>query len=196
MDVHIITLRNKLFRLSWKIVWFLLASWSPVFMHKWRILILKVFGGNVSFSSYVYPNVKIWNPKNIIMGHKSCLGPNVDCYNVAMIKIGDYATISQKTYLCSASHDYDQLNVSDNFIDLLVGPIVIEDYVWIAAEAFIGPNKIIRNGSVILARSVVTKNTEAMGVYGGNPMKYIRDRKSILGDNTIISKPSSIKTQQ
>jgi putative colanic acid biosynthesis acetyltransferase WcaF len=184
VNVHTITLSNKIFRFVWRLTWLLLAAWSPVFMHRWRILILKLFGGKVCYSSYVYPNVKIWNPKNIIMGRKSCLGPNVECYNVAMIQIGDYATISQRTYLCSASHDYDQLNVTDNFINLLVGPIVIEDYVWIAAEAFIGPNKIIRNGSVILARSVVTKNTEIMGVYGGNPMKYIRDRKSILGNSS------------
>ena len=149
-------------------------------MYKWRTLVLNLFGGKAHYSCHIYPNVKIWNPKNIIMGHKSCLGPNVDCYNVGLIKIGDYATVSQKTYLCTASHDYDQLNVVDNLMDLLVGPIIIENYAWVAAEAFVGPNTIIRNGSIVLARTLVTKNTEIMGIYGGNPMKYIRDRKSIL----------------
>ena len=180
MRVHNITAKNKIFRLTWKLTWLFLAAWTPVFMHRWRVLLVRLFGGNVCFSSCIYPSTTIWNPKNIVMGTKSTLGPYVDCYNVALVSIGNYATVSQRTYLCTASHDYDQPVVTDNIMNLLIGPIVVEDFAWIAAEVFVGPDKIIRNGSIILAGSVVTKSTTPMGVYGGNPVKHLKDRKSIL----------------
>ncbi len=180
MKVHRVSVQNKIFRLIWNLVWLLFASWTPVFMHKWRIIILRLFGGRACFSCSIYPDVKIWNPRNLTMERKSALGPGVQCYNVDQIQIGRYATISQRTYLCSASHDFDQLVVTDNIMDLIVGPIEVQDFAWVAAEAFVGPNTTIRRGSVVLARSVVTKDTSDMGVFGGNPMKFIRVRKSSL----------------
>lgn len=180
MQVHQLTLSNKIARLVWRSTWMLFAAWTPVFMHRWRVLLLRFFGGQASYSSYIYPSVKIWDPKNIILGHKSTLGPDVDCYNVSMVDIGDFVTVSQKTYLCTASHDYDQAIVTNNLMDLIVGPIIIKDFAWIAAEVFVGPDRTIGYGSVVLARSVVTKNTLERGVYGGNPMRHIRDRKSVL----------------
>ncbi len=182
MQIHHITLANKISRLIWKVTWILFAAWTPVFMHRWRVLLLRIFGGKACYSSCIYPNVKVWDPKNIILGHKSTLGPDVDCYNVALVEIGDFVTVSQRTYLCTASHDYDQPIVSNNLMDLIVGPIIIEDYAWIAAEVFVGPDRVIGYGSIVLARSVVTKNTLEKGIYGGNPIRHIRDRKSVLSN--------------
>ena len=177
-----ITISHRIFRGLWNLNWILLAAWTPVHFHRWRALLVNIFGGQVAYSSYIYPCVKIWDPRNLSMAERSCLGPGVECYNVAKIVIGKYATISQKTYLCSASHDYDQAVVRNNRMDLLIGPIVVEDYAWVAADAFIGPDRVIGFGSVVLARCVVTKDTESMGIYGGNPMKYIRNRESALVD--------------
>ncbi len=162
--------------------WILLAAWTPVFFHRWRALLVNLFGGQVAYSSCIYPSAKIWDPRNLSMAERSCVGPGVDCYNVARIIIGKYATISQKTYLCSASHDFDQATVTNNLMDLIIGPIIVEDYAWVAADVFIGPDRVIGFGSVVLACSVVTKDTESMGVYGGNPMKFIRKRQSALVD--------------
>ena len=180
MLIHKIPLKNKVLRMLWRFCWFSFASWTPIFLHKWRILLINLFGGKVDFSGFIYPDVRIWDPKNLIMGKKSCLGPGVECYNVAQIKIGNFATISQRVFLCSASHDYNQSIIKNNEMDLLIGPIFIEDFSWIAAEAFIGPSVNIEYGSVILARSVVTKNTKKLGVYGGNPINYIKDRTGII----------------
>ena len=44
-------------------------------------------------------------PWNLEMQEHSCLAPEVDCYNVDKVVVGAYSTVSQKTYLCSASHD-------------------------------------------------------------------------------------------
>jgi putative colanic acid biosynthesis acetyltransferase WcaF len=100
------------------------------------------------------------------------LGPEVDCYNVEFIQIGDHTTASQKAYLCAASHD---ITKSDN--PLITAPIRIEDQAWIAADCFIGPGVTIGQGAVIAARAVVNKNVEPWTVVGGNPASFIKKRE-------------------
>ncbi|WP_154364017.1 acyltransferase [Maribacter luteus] len=53
---------------------------------------------------------------------------------------------------------------------------VIEDDVWIGYGSVIMGGVHIKKGSIIAAGSVVTKNTEPYGIYGGNPAKRLRDR--------------------
>lgn len=56
------------------------------------------------------------------------------------------------------------------------GDTVIENDVWIGAEALIMPGVKIGNGAVIAARTVVTKSVEPYAIVGGNPAKLIRKR--------------------
>lgn len=63
----------------------------------------------------------------------SCLGPNTDCYNVDKIIIKEGAIISQKVYLCTASHDFTL-----NKFPLITAPIEIGEKAWIAANVYIG----------------------------------------------------------
>ena len=105
------------------------------------------------------------------MDTNSCLGPNVDCYSYDKIFIGEKSIISQNTFLCTASHDYN----SKNF-ELITAPIIIENNVWVSANVFVGPGVTIKNNSVILACAVVTKNTDENHVYAGNPARMIKKR--------------------
>ena len=111
-------------------------------------------------------------PWNLEMGDYSCLADGVDCYNVAPVKIGNNSTVSQRTYLCSASHDITKSN-----LPLTFAPIEICDSVWVAAEAFIGPGVTVGVGSVVAARACVVKNVEPWTVVGGNPAKFIKKRE-------------------
>lgn len=43
------------------------------------------------------------------MGKHNCLGHHVDCYCVNQITIGAHSTVSQYSFLCTASHDYTDL---------------------------------------------------------------------------------------
>ncbi|WP_372776565.1 putative colanic acid biosynthesis acetyltransferase [Mangrovibacterium sp.] len=122
--------------------------------------------------SHVYASVKIWAPWNLELGDYATLGPQVDCYNQGKITIGANTTISQKAYLCASSHD-----ISDSKINLILCPIEIADQVWVAADAFIGPNVKIGQGAVVGARSAVFKDVEPWTVVGGNPAKFIKKRE-------------------
>jgi len=106
------------------------------------------------------------------MGPHSCLANDVDCYCVAPIELGAFALVSQYSYLCAATHDYQNPE-----FPLIPKPIVIRDRAWIAAGAFIGPGVEIGEGAVCGARSVVIRDVEPWTVCAGNPAKPIKRRR-------------------
>lgn len=163
---------NKIGRTLWNMsYWFLFRPFALPLFRKWRILLLKCFGAEIDSTCNIYSSVRIWAPWNLKMDAYSSLGPQVDCYNQGKISIGANTTISQKTYLCASSHD-----ITDSKHALILKPIVIEDQVWVAADAFIGPGVTVGQGAVVGARAAVFKNVEAWIVVGGNPAKKIKER--------------------
>lgn len=163
---------NKLARLVWNIAyWLLLRPFPSSLFMPWRRLILRLFGARIGKGTQVYCTAKIWAPWNLEMGDYSCLASNVDCYNVDKISIGSNTTVSQKSYLCTASHD-----ISNPKNPLITAPITIADQAWIAADAFVGMGVTIGQGAVVGARSAVFKNVEPWSVVGGNPAKFIKER--------------------
>jgi putative colanic acid biosynthesis acetyltransferase WcaF len=87
------------------------------------------------------------------------------------IKIGSKVAISQRSFLCTGSHDISSLTRP-----LITKPIIIHDHSWICSEAFIGPGVTISEGAVVAARSVVTKDVKEYEVVGGSPAKFIKIR--------------------
>jgi len=167
---HSFSLKNKISRLIWNSASFIFfRPFASRLFKKWRVFVLKCFGAKIEWSSHIYASVKIWAPWNLEIGANSSLGPKVDCYNQGKISIGSNTVISQKTYLCASTHDYNKKD-----FPLILKPIVIGNEVWIAADAFIGPGVFIDNNAVIAARSVVIKNVEENRIVGGNPAKTIK----------------------
>ena len=168
-----LSLKNQIARIVWSIVWFVLARPLPRSLgNKWKLFLLRLFGAKLHSKAIVYSNVKIYMPWNLEMDEYSCLAPKVDCYNAAKVKIGAHTTISQKSYLCAASHD-----ITKSYNPLIVAPIIIKDQAWIAADAFIGPGVTVGQGAVVGARACVFKDVEPWTVVGGNPAKYIKKRE-------------------
>ncbi|GHV67909.1 putative colanic acid biosynthesis acetyltransferase WcaF [Spirochaetia bacterium] len=165
--------KNQVVRLVWNIIWLLFVRPLPRSIgKKWKSFILRLFGAKIHKTANVYSSAKIYIPWNLEMDAYACLASDVDCYNVAKIKIGAHTTVSQKSFLCTASHDiHDPLNA------LITAPITIEDQVWIAADAFIGMGVTIGQGSVIGACSAVFKDVESWTVVGGNPARFIKKRE-------------------
>ncbi len=164
--------KNQLARFLWAITWFLLARPLPRSIGRsWKLFLLRSFGAKVHKTAHVYSSVRIYAPWNLEMHAFSCLAPDVDCYNVDKVIIGEHTTVSQKTYLCTASHD-----ISKNNNPLITSPIIIEDQVWIGASAFIGLGVTIKQGAVVGATASVYKDVEPWIIVGGNPAKLIKKR--------------------
>ena len=169
------TMANKIHRLIWNISWVILFRPFdlPIF-RQWRNLVLKMFGAKISKGTNVYATAKIWAPWNLDMGVYSCIGPHTIIYNCAKVTLGNKAVVSQYSYLCTATHDYNTRAHT-----LYSREIVIKDYAWVAADAFVGMGVTIGEGAVVGARAVVFKDVEPWTVVGSNPAKKIKDRVRI-----------------
>lgn len=178
-------LTNKLGRLAWRFVWIFFFRPSPRLLHGWRRFLLRLFGAQISRHSYIYPSVQVWAPWNLKMDDYSCLSHFVDCYSVDKIQVGRHATVSQYSYLCSASHDYHQSQ-----LPLVTAPIVIGDYAWLMADTFVGPGVTIGEGAVVAARSTVIRDIDPWAVVAGLPARKIgeRNRSAFIKGNTLTKK--------
>lgn len=105
------------------------------------------------------------------MGEGACIADDVDVYCVAPITLGRFATVSQYSYLCAASHDLEDVHHP-----LTTAPITIEDRAWVAADVFIAPGVTIHAGAVVGARSAVFDDLPEWTVCAGTPAKPIRPR--------------------
>lgn len=164
--------KHQMIRLVWGIVWPLGTWFLPRSMGSgWKRTLLRLFGAKIHPTAVVYSSAKVYYPANLVMEEYACLASGVDCYNVAPIYIGAQSTISQGSYLCTASHD-----ITDPKNSLITKPIVIEAQAWVAADAFVGMGVTIGEGAVVGARSAVFKDVEPWTVVGGNPAKFIKKR--------------------
>lgn len=165
------SVENRARRALWSLVWLFLFRPSPRTCHAWRRLLLRLFGARVGSRVCVYPSCRIWAPWNLEIGDYSRIGDYVDCYCVDKIKIGAHATVSQYSYLCTATHD-----VNDPGMALVTKPIEICDGGWVCADVYVGPGVTIGEGAVTGARSVVIKDVEQGTVVAGNPATMISRR--------------------
>ena len=160
-------------RLLWTIVYFLLFRPTPRFMmERWRLFLLRLFGAHIGKGIRVAPSCFVWAPWNLTMGNYACLAEGVDCYTIGLVMMGDYTTVSQRSFLCSASHDITLMSRP-----LFSKPIIIKDHAWVAAEAFVGPGVTVGEGAVVGARAVVVKNVEPWNIVIGNPARSVGLRK-------------------
>lgn len=114
-------------------------------------------------------------PGKVTIGHHSFIGP--ETWIQSETKIGDYVMLAGRVAIVGGDH---KINVPGVPM-ILAGrdinkPVVIEDDVWIGYGAVIMHGITIREGSVVAAGSVVTKNVEPYTVVGGVPAKKIKDR--------------------
>lgn len=164
---------DKFRRLLWSAVWTLLARPFPRNTAAgWKRLLLRLFGAKVSSSAVVYSSAHIFKPWLLSMDDHACLADGVQCYNAAPVHIGINATVSQRAFLCTASHD-----IADPHHRQTEAPITIGDRAWVCAEAYVGPGVTVGEGAVVAARGCAVKDVEPWMVVGGNPAKAIKQRK-------------------
>lgn len=154
--------------------------WLMVYLTIWKISwsripclrrgILRMFGAKVGQSAF-RGSAWIEFPWLLEIGDHSHIGPRAHLYNLGGIKIGNNVLVSQDAYLCGGTHDH-----TDPTYPLLRMPIVLEDYVWVAAGAFVHPGVTLHEGALVGARAVVHKDVAAWDIVAGNPAKVIKKR--------------------
>ena len=172
-----VSVRNRVGRVIWFWVWLILYRPSPAPLHAWRRFLLRMFGATVEKHAHPYPGARIFAPWNLTMREASCLANGVDCYCVAPVELGPYSTVSQNSYLCTASHDF-----RDPAMPLVIAPIVIGADAWVAADAFVGPGVTVGEGAVVSARTSVVRDVEPWTVVAAAALR-------VVGSRAVVRRP-------
>ncbi len=141
------------------------------FGQRFRIWLLRLFGAKIGERCLIAPTVLTLQPWELEIGDQVAVAEGVRFYNFTKIRVGSNTTISQRCFLCTGSHDYTKID-----FPLIYAPIEVGESAWIASEAFVSPGVKIGDGTVIAARSVVTKDMPAWMVCGGYPCKPLKER--------------------
>jgi putative colanic acid biosynthesis acetyltransferase WcaF len=155
----------------WWIVQSTLFACSPQFLYGWRRFLLRLFGAQIGKNVIIRPSVKTQFPWKVTIGNHSWIGDEVVLYSLGDIHIGEHTVISQRSYLCTGTHDY----TSTQF-DISASPIFIAAQCWIASDVFIAPGISIGHGTVVAARSSVYSDLPAGKICMGNPARPTKDR--------------------
>ena len=171
--VPVFSKSNKIKRFCWQFAWTIACRYSPVPWHKWRVQMVRFFGGKIGSGVHIYPSAKIWSPWLLSMDEGSCIGPGAEVYNPAGCNIGHHAILSQDAFLCGATHDFNSKNFTYLPKQIILGP-----YTWICAKAIVLPGVYCGVGSVLGAGAVASKDLKAWSVYAGNPAKLVKVRSN------------------
>ena len=163
---------EKFKRFLWGVAWSVFAATTPRWMcNGLRRAILRGFGATVGKDVRLHGGARVWLPQNLVVGDYSWVGRDVNLYDVAPIRIGANAVISEEAFLCTAGHDIE----SGRFA-LITAPIEVGDMAWVGARAIVLPGRKIGAGAVVAAGAVVTHDVEPWTVVAGNPARGIGRR--------------------
>jgi len=164
-------LRIKLMRTLWHCFQLPFFNHTPRMLSPLRIFLLRLFGAKIGRHCNISYGVKIWVPWNLTLGDYTAIGFGTEIYNFAPVVLGSNTVLSQRCYVCTASHDY-----SHPHHPLTTAPIHIGSEAWVAAEVFLAPGITIGEGAVVGACSVVTRDLPAWKVCAGNPCRVLKER--------------------
>ena len=134
----------------WWCVQATLFALSPQVMYGWRRWLLRLFGATIGKGVVIRPGVRVTYPWKLTVGDYCMIGDGVELYTLGEIEIGDCVVISQRSYICTGSHEYTRPT-----FDIFARKVVIESEAWLAADVFVAPGVRIGHGAVIGARSSV-----------------------------------------
>jgi galactoside O-acetyltransferase len=137
---------------------------------------LMSFGNNVRIDDFCILSGEISLGSNIHIGAYCAL------YGSNGIVMEDYSGLSPRCTLFSATDDFsgDYLispMAPKEFCNVTGGQIMIKMYSQVGAGATIMPNVTIETGVAVGAMSFVNKNLQEWTIYGGIPVRKIKERK-------------------
>lgn len=151
---------------------------------------------------FISPNVEIKRPHLVNIGNHIAIdsgfycttqleiadyvhiGPQVTVIGGAagMLKIGNFTSISAGCRLICGSDSFAGDGLVSTVVpknlngEVIIKPIVIENFASITTNVVVAPGVTIAEGSVIGANSFVNKDTEPWTIYVGNPARPIKTR--------------------
>lgn len=140
-----------------------------------RYMVYKLLMKSIKSIPYIFPNVRMVYMNRIRLGKRVLINCNTYIYGKGGIEIGDMVLISPNCSIVAGDHN------TERDVPILEQTskhqkIIIERDSWIGANVVILGGVTIREGSIIGAGAVVTKDTEPFSINMGIPAKKVGDR--------------------
>jgi len=116
---------------------------------------------------------------DVTIGANSFINSGCVIYSGNGVQIGRHVLVAANCTFAPVNHEYrskDKLIIEQRFRPSK-GGIIVEDDVWIGAGVVLLDGAIVRRGAVIGANTVVRGELQAYGVYAGNPLVLVGERK-------------------
>lgn len=160
--------KAKVLRLLWAIAEITLWRFSPTPMWGFRRFLLRSFGAGIGRGVKVHPSVKVIIPWNIELDDGVVVHERAILYALGDIRVGQRTEIGPMAHICAGTHDF-----TSPAFTLLRQPITIGQDCLVGIGAFVAPNVVLADGTVLEPRAAVYANTNPNTTYIGNPAKSV-----------------------
>ncbi|MGK9253207.1 putative colanic acid biosynthesis acetyltransferase [Paenibacillus sp. D9] len=157
--------------LLWWLVQGSLFRYSLHPMYGWRRFLLRLFGARIGSGVQIRSTARFTYPWKVSIGDHCWVGDDAEFYSLDEITVGSHCVVSQRSYLCTGSHD-----IGDPNFGLVTKPVVIRDGAWIASDVFVYPGVTVGTMAVAAARSTVTRSIPDGEVHAGTPAAFVKRR--------------------
>lgn len=139
-----------------------------------REILAKLLSCDIDSETVIYPPFRCDIGFNIKLGKHVLINSNCFFLDSNIITIGDFVMIGPNVTIVTPNHSRDP--IKRRRVGTISKPVVIEDDVWIGADATILPGVTIGKGAIVGAGSIVTKDVPAGKTVAGNPAKIIGEK--------------------
>ncbi len=109
---------------------------------------------------------------DVIIGDRTRIGLGNTL--IGPVKIGSDVMFAQNVVLSGLNHGYEDIKMPISVQPVSTKQIIIEDEVWIGANAVVTAGVTVGKHSIVAAGSVVTKDVPPFTIVGGNPAKPLK----------------------
>ena len=162
---------------------------------RWYVRLLAPLYQHRAFSAKIYGSVRMDTPpyrrfsigKRSVVESFSCINNAVGdvvigdytriglhCTVIGPVTIGNHVNLAQGITVSALNHNFEDTRLRIDEQGVNTSEIVIDDDVWIGANAVITAGVHIGRHTVVAAGAVVTKDVPEYSVVGGVPAKVIR----------------------
>lgn len=109
---------------------------------------------------------------DVIIGNRTRIG--MSNVLIGPITIGSDVMFAQNVVLSGLNHGYEDIDLPPSMQKVETKPIVVENQVWIGANAVVTAGVTVGKHSIVAAGCVVVKDVPPYAIVGGNPGRILK----------------------
>ncbi len=134
-----------------------------------------IFRVSIGQKTSVHWRTVFFQPSGVTIGRHSIIGNDCFLDGRRSIHIGDNVNVGGHVQIYTLEHDPQAADFG-----VKGGPVIIDDFAYVATRATLLPGITVGEGSVVAAGAVVTKDVPPYAIVGGVPASIIGSRSRDL----------------